>query len=112
MFFEREMRNPNNEKYLLKSIEYKLYILYNLWFHHHCYRQPDLANKVPRAKFHFQLPLSLVLWSYRKRISHAMCYEHGGLSQQRTEDQAFISLQLQVDQFCKSFATYIRSLSS
>ena len=44
MFFEREMLNPNNEKYLLKTIVYKLYILYNLWFHHHCYSQPDLAG--------------------------------------------------------------------
>ena len=29
MFFEREMLNPNKEKYLLKIIGYKLYILYN-----------------------------------------------------------------------------------
>ena len=29
MLFEIEMVNPNNEKYLLKTIEYKLYILYN-----------------------------------------------------------------------------------
>ena len=26
MFFERKMLNPNNEKYLLKTIGYKLYI--------------------------------------------------------------------------------------
>ena len=27
MFFEREMLNPNNEKYLLKTIGYKQYII-------------------------------------------------------------------------------------
>ena len=31
-----------------------------------------------------------------------MYYQHGGLRQQRTEDQTFISLHLHVDQFCKS----------
>ena len=41
-----------------------------------------------------------------------MCYERGGLRQQRTEDQAFISLYWQVDQFCKSFTTHVRSLNN
>ena len=31
-----------------------------------------------------------------------MYYKHRGLCRQRTEDQAFISLQLQADQFCKT----------
>ena len=44
MFFEREMLNLNNQKDLLKTIGYNLYILYNLWFNHHCYSQPDLAG--------------------------------------------------------------------
>ena len=34
MFYKRETLNPNNEKYLVKTI----------WFHHHCYSQPDLAG--------------------------------------------------------------------
>ena len=72
----------------------------------------SLANIRPRVKFHFQLPLLLVFWSYQQKITYAMCYEHRGLCQQRTEDQAFISLHLQADQFCKSFNTNIRSLNS
>ena len=36
-----------------------------------------------------------------------MCF-----SRQRTEDQAFISLQLQADQFRKSFNTHVASLNS
>ena len=60
MFFEREMLNPNNEKYLVKTIGYELYVIYglttialvNLIF---------LDNIGPRVKFHFQLPLLLVL---------------------------------------------------
>ena len=31
MFFEREILNPNNEKYLLKTIGYKLYIYYTIY---------------------------------------------------------------------------------
>ena len=68
-------------------------------------------GKISRVKFHFQLPSWLVLWSYRKKITHAMCYERGSLRQQRTEDQAFISLHLQADQFCKSFTTHIHSFN-
>ena len=41
-----------------------------------------------------------------------MYYKHEGLHQQRTEDQAFISLHLQVDQFCKSFNTHVVYLNS
>ena len=66
----------------------------------------------PRVKFHFQLASLLVLWSYRKKIAFAMCYERTGLRQQRTEDQAFISLHLQAYQFCKSFTTHVCSLNS
>ena len=71
----------------------------------------SLANIGPRVKFHFQLPSLLVLWSYQQKITYAMCYEHRGLHQQRTEDQAFISLPLQTEQFCKSFTTNIRFLN-
>ena len=39
-------------------------------------------------------------------------YKQGGLRQQRTEDQAFISLLLQPDQFRKSFTTHVVSLNS
>ena len=39
-----------------------------------------------------------------------MYYQHGGLRQQRTEDQTFISLHLHVDQFCKNFTFHIYSL--
>ena len=41
-----------------------------------------------------------------------MYYKHGGVRQQRTEDQAFMSLHLQADQFHKSFNTHITFLSS
>ena len=72
----------------------------------------SLANIGPRVKFHFQLPSLFVLWFYRQKITYAMCYERGGLRQQRTEDQAFISMHLQADQFCKSFTTNVPSLNS
>ena len=71
-----------------------------------------LANIGPREKFHFQLPSLLILWFYRKKIIYVMSYKCGGLRQQRTEDQAFVSLRLQTDQFCKRFTTQTRSLSS
>ena len=38
--------------------------------------------------------------------------ECGVLCRQRTEDQAFISLRLQADQFYKNFTTHIRYLNS
>ena len=41
-----------------------------------------------------------------------MYYKHGDLRRQRTEDQAFISLHLQADQFRKSFNTHVVSLNS
>ena len=41
-----------------------------------------------------------------------MYYKHGGLRRQRTEDQAFISLNLQTDQFRESFTTHLVSLNS
>ena len=41
-----------------------------------------------------------------------MYYKLGGLLRQRTEDQAFISLHLQVDQFHKSFTTQVIFLNS
>ena len=71
-----------------------------------------LANTGPRVKFHFQLPSSLALQFYQNKITYAMYYKHRGLHRQRTEDQASISLHLQVDQFCKSFTTHIISLNS
>ena len=74
MFFEREMPNPNNEKYLVKTIGYKLqYIIYGS-------TTTAIANLIslasigPRVKLHFQLPLLLVLSSYRKKITFAMYY--------------------------------------
>ena len=112
MFFEREMLNPNNEKHLVKTIGYKLqYTIYgstttaiaNLI---------SLANIGTRVKFHFQLPSSLVLRSCQEKITYAMYCKHGGLRRQRTEDQAFISLHLQLDQIRKSFNTNVVSLNS
>ena len=41
-----------------------------------------------------------------------MYYKHEGLHQQRTEDQAFISLHLQVGQSRKSLNTHVVSLNS
>ena len=95
------MLNPNNEKYVDKTIRYKLqYVIYgftttviaNLI---------SLANVEPREKSHFQLP-PLFLWSYPMKITHAMYYKCRDLHQQRTENQICTSLHLQWDQFCKS----------
>ena len=63
----------------------------------------SLANIGPRVKSQFQLPSLLVFWSCRK-ITHALY-----LCQQRTKNQACISLHLQADQFCKSFTIHIIS---
>ena len=41
-----------------------------------------------------------------------MYYKHGGLRQQRMEDQAFISLHLQADQIRKSFNTNVLFLNN
>ena len=59
MFFERETLNPNNEKYLAKTIGYKLwYTIYDST-NTTIANLISLANIEPRVKF--QLPLSLVL---------------------------------------------------
>ena len=39
-----------------------------------------------------------------------MYYKHGGLHQQRTDNQTFITLHLHADHFHKSFTTHIVSL--
>ena len=110
MFFERETLNPNNEKYLAKTIGYKLwYTIYDST-NTTITNLISLANIEPRVKFQF--PLSLVLWSCQKikNITYAMYYKHGGLRQQRIEDQALISLNLRADQFPKSFKIHVVSL--
>ena len=59
IFFERETLNPNNEKYLAKTIGYKLwYTIYDST-NTTIANLISLANIEPRVKF--QLPLSLVL---------------------------------------------------
>ena len=112
MFFERETLNPNNEKYLVKTIGYKLqYTIYgstttaiaNLI---------SLANIGPRVKFHHQLHSSLVLSSCQKKITNAVYYKSGGLRRQRTEDKAFISLHLKANQIRKGLNTHVVSLST
>ena len=75
IFFERELLNPNNEKYLVKTIGYMLqYTIYgsttaiaNLI---------SVANIGTRVKFHFQLSSSLVLRSCQKKITYAMYCNH------------------------------------
>ena len=69
-------------------------------------------NIGPRIKSHIQLLLLLVLWSCRKKINRVLYYNRGGLSRQRTENQACISFHLQADQFRKSFTTHVVSLHS
>ena len=64
MFFEQEMLRPNNQKYLDKTIGYKLqYAIYGFtttvianWI--------SLTIRGPLVKSHFQLPLWLAFWSY------------------------------------------------
>ena len=108
MFFERETLNPNNEKYLAKTIGYKLWYTVYDSTNTTTANLISLANIEPRVKF--QLPLSLVLWSCQKKIIYAMYYKHGGLRRQRIEDQALISLHLQADRFPKSFKIHVVSL--
>ena len=59
MFFERETFNPNNEKYLAKTIGYKLWYTVYDSTNTTIANLISLANIEPRVKF--QLPLSLVL---------------------------------------------------
>ena len=112
LFFKQETLNLNNGKYLDKTIWYKLQnviygfntiVIANLI---------SLANIGTRVKSHFQLPLLLVLWSYWKKITHASYCRHRGWCQQRTYNQACISLHFQADQFCKGFTTPIVSLNT
>ena len=112
IFLEREMLNTYNEKYLVKTIGYKLlYKIYGSTI-------TAIANLIllvnigPRVKLHLQLLSSLVLWSYRKKITYATYYKRGSLRQQRTENQAFILLHLQADQFRKSFTPHAVSLNN
>ena len=51
------------------------------------------------------MPSPLVLWSCQKKITYAVYYKNGSLRRQKTENQAFISLHLQVDQIRKSLNT-------
>ena len=112
IFLEREMLNTYNEKDLVKTIGYKLL--------HKIYGSTItaianlilLVNIGPRVKLHLQLLSSLVLWSYRKKITYATYYKRGSLRQQRTENQAFILLHLQADQFRKSFTPHAVSLNN
>ena len=61
MLFEIERLNPNNEKYLVKTIGYKpQYIIYGFTTTAIA-NLISLANIGPRVKFYFQLPSSFVL---------------------------------------------------
>ena len=108
MFFERETLNPNNEKYLAKTIGYKLWYTVYDSTNTTIANLISLANIEPRVKF--QLLLSLVLWSCQKKITYAMYHKHGGLHRQRIEDEALISVHLRADQFPKSFKIHVVSL--
>ena len=68
MFFERQTLNPNNEKYLLKTIiSYIYHIIYgstttaiaNL---------NSLANIGPKVKFYFQLPSLLLVGLTNRKL--------------------------------------------
>ena len=60
IFFERESLNPNNEKYLVKTIGYKLYYVIYGFTTTAIANLIVLANTEVRVKFHFQLPFMLV----------------------------------------------------
>ena len=107
MFFERETLNPNNEKYLIKTIRYKLQYIIDGSTTIAIANPILLANIGPSVKFHYQLSSLLVLSSCQKKITYAVYYKHRGLRRQRTEDQAFISLDLQAVQFRKIFKTHV-----
>ena len=59
MFFERETLNANNEKYLAKTIGYKLWYTIYESTNTTIANLISLANIEPRVKFQF--PLSLVV---------------------------------------------------
>ena len=71
----------------------------------------SMNNTEFTGKSHFQLPSSLILLPYQKKITHVMYYNRGDLRRQKTENQVFISLHLQANQFRKSFTTLVVSLS-
>ena len=76
MFFERELINPNNEKYLVKTIGYMLqYTIYGSTTTAIA-SVISVTNIGARVKFHFQLPSSLFLRSCQKKITYAMYCEH------------------------------------
>ena len=89
MFEERETLNPNYEKYVDKTIGYKLQYVTN------GFTTIALANLI-----------------FRKKITHAGYYKRGGSCGQRPENQACISLNLETCQFCKGFTTQVVSLIS
>ena len=61
IFFKTEMLNPNNEKYSVKTIGYKLQSIIYGSITTVTANLISLAIIGPRVKFHFQLPSLLVL---------------------------------------------------
>ena len=89
-FFKWKMLNRINKKYLVKTIGSKLqYVNYGP-VTNAIANLISLANIWPRVKSHFYLPSSFVLWSYRKKIMHAMCCKYGSLL--RKSNLYFIAL--------------------
>ena len=87
MLFKGERFNPNKRNTLVKTIRYELkYVICS---------QPDLpgTNIGHRVKSHFRFSPSLVFGPTRRTIN----YKGGGLCQQRTENEACISLHLRAD---------------
>ena len=79
MLFREKTLNPNNEKYFVKNIEYMLqYVIYDPTTTAIA-KLISLDDTGSRIKSHFQLPSSLILWSYRQKIIHAMYYNCGHL---------------------------------
>ena len=66
----------------------------------------SLDNIGLSVKSHFQLPPSLSIWSYRKKLP-IQCAITAEVYFDKTENQVCISLLLKAGQFCKSFTTHL-----
>ena len=62
------MLNQNNKKYFVKTIGYKLHYVINGFTTTAIVKLISLDNIGPSVKSHFQLPSSLSIWSYRKKL--------------------------------------------
>ena len=66
----------------------------------------SLDNIGPSVKSHFQLPLSLSIWSFQKKLP-IQCTIPAEFYFHKTENQVCTLLVLELGQFHKSFTTHL-----